>query len=133
MFGPNRRKTLSHSRLALMLLIAFGMLAQSVLDLSGQTHDAVLHPDAGVTYTSHVDHDHELEHVAPGEDGADRDPAATLHLLMHQTCGGHCIWIAGTAIARVPVEVLPTAMPPETTAPIPSSGLTAPFRPPIRA
>jgi hypothetical protein len=130
MFCWCRKKSLRLPRLAVMLVLAAGLLAQSLIDLSGQTHDAVLHADAGQAYTHHQG---PHEHDAPQVDDTAHDDDGALHLLMHQPCAGHCFWMAGTHIALLPGEVLATRVGLVISGPIRTTDFTAPFRPPIRA
>jgi hypothetical protein len=130
MFRWCRKKSLRIPRLAMMLVLASGLLAQSLIDLSGQTHDAVLHADAGQAYTPHqAPH----EHDAPDAGDAAHDDDGALHVLMHQPCAGHCFWMTGAHIALLPGEVLATRVGLDIYGPIRSADFAAPFRPPIRA
>lgn len=131
-----RKKSLRLPRLAVMTLLALGLLAQSLLDLSGQTHDAVLHADAGEAYVHHHAHGHDSP---PHQDMTGTDPSRpeardALHdVLLHQPCAGHCFWLTGDQVALLPGEIVATRMGRDTAGFIRSADRTAPFRPPIRA
>jgi hypothetical protein len=112
-----------------MLLFAAGLLAQSFLNLVRDTHEVLLHADAGETYT------HQLlahQHHEP----ADQDPGADssgLHGLLHQSCGGHCIFLSGTFVQPALVRFEAAVSPEGSARRVPASDYTTPFRPPIRA
>jgi hypothetical protein len=113
-----------------MLVLALGLLAQSFIEMSGQTHETLLHANAGETYTHHHGpHDHE----APLPGDTEQPVGDTLHLLMHQPCSGHCVWIPGVQIAHRPAGLIAAAAAFDRVTPLPSADYTAPFRPPIRA
>lgn len=129
MFGRPGKKSLRLPHLALMLVLAFGLLAQSLIDLSGQTHEALLHAEAGQTYTHHEPHDHDAPH--PGD--TEQDAGNALHVLMHQPCGTHCVWMPGAPVARLLTGLVSAAIPFEAVGPIYSAERTVLFRPPIQA
>jgi hypothetical protein len=140
MFRWFRKKSLRLPRLAVMTLLALGLLAQSILDLSGQTHDAVLHADAEQAYVHHHAHGHghghdlPLHHDLTGTDPSPPESRDTLHeVLLHQPCAGHCFWVAGDQVALLPGEVVATRIGSDATGFIHSADRSAPFRPPIRA
>jgi hypothetical protein len=108
-----------------MLLFCVGLAAQSVMDISGETHETVLHADAGDTY-AHGHHDHH----SPDEDHA--GDSGPLHVLLHQPCGGHCVFIAAGQVPSPLVDYVPVGLPTELTPRISRSDYQAPFRPPIR-
>lgn len=110
-----------------MLLFCVGLAAQSVIDISGETHESVLHADAGDAY-AHGHHDHH----ASDEDhtGGSDHP---LHVLLHQPCGGHCVFIAGGHLLSPLIEFVPVGLPADQTPRILRSDYQAPFRPPIPA
>jgi hypothetical protein len=117
-------------RFAVMLLFCVGLAAQSVIDISGETHELVLHADVGDAYAhQHGHHDHH----APAEEGSGHDADDALHLLLHQPCGGHCVFMAAMQVSSVRLDVIPTGSPVDVTRRVPASDYTAPFRPPIRA
>lgn len=130
MFGRPGKKSLRLPHVALMLVLAFGLLAQSLIDLSGQTHEALLHAEAGQAYTHH----HEThEHDAPHPGDTDEDAGSALHLLMHQPCGTHCVWMPGAPVTRVLTGMVSALVPFDTIGPIYSAERTVLFRPPIQA
>jgi hypothetical protein len=130
MFRWFRKKSLRLPRLALMMLVGCGLLAQALIDLSGQTHDAVLHADAGQAYTHHHNpHDHD----SPLADESTQDAGDALHVLLHQPCAGHCFGMTGAHIALLPGDIVATRIGRDTSGPIRSADDTAPFRPPIRS
>lgn len=130
MFRCPGKKSLRLPHLALMLVLAIGLLAQSLIDLSGQTHEALLHAEAGQTYTYHHD---PLDHDAPHPGDTDPDAGSALHLLMHQPCGTHCVWMPGAPVTRVVTGIVSAFVPVDGIGPICSAELTDLFRPPIQA
>lgn len=120
------QKKLEKPRFALMLLMVVGLFAQSLLGISGETHEFLLHADAGDTYADlHAPHAHDED-----EPGHER---SALHALLHQTCGGHCAWISGIVMAAfAPLPAAPFAAD-ETVRRIPASGPVDLFRPPRRS
>src|SRR5688572_24426641 len=128
MSRAGRKKELQKPHLALLVLLSLGIIAQSLLSISGETHEFLLHADAGQTYTHlHTAHAHESEN---GRDGAGTE--SPLHVLLHQPCAGHCAWMAGMP----PLSVLPTAasadIPDHRVPRVAGSVLPDPSRPPIQ-
>lgn len=120
-------KKLKKPRLAWMLVMALGLFAQSLLGVLGQTHEFLLHADAGDTYAyPHAPHAHEGEE----EQGHER---SALHGLLHQTCGTHCAWISGVVVTAAAPNLASTFLADDIVRRIPTSDLVAPFRPPIAA
>lgn len=109
-----------------MLLSCVGLAAQSLIDISGETHETVLHADAGDAY-AHGLHDHH----SPAEDH-DGDSGHPLHVLLHQPCGGHCVFIAGSHVFSPLIDYMPVGLAAEQTPRVLRSDYQAPFRPPIR-
>ena len=117
-------------RLAVMLLFCVGLAAQSVIDISGATHEVLLHADVGDTYAHQHGHH---EHQAPVEEESGDDADSPLHLILHQPCGGHCIFMAAMHVSPLLFDATTMGSPLDVTRRIPPSDYTAPFRPPIRA
>lgn len=111
-----------------MLLFCVGLATQSIIDISGETHEWVLHANAGDAYA----HGHHHHH-APDEDHGSGDAVDPLHVLLHQPCGGHCVFMAAGQPSPQRVDLKPATLPAENLRPIPRSGYQAPFRPPIPA
>lgn len=119
-------KKLKKPHLAGMLVMVLALFAQSLLGISSQTHEFLLHADAGDTYAyPHGPHAHDAEE----EPGHER---SALHGLLHQTCGTHCAWISGVVITAFAPGLAVAFIADDTVRRIPSSDLVAPFRPPIR-
>ncbi len=121
-------KRLQKPHVALLLLLAFGLGAQSIIGFASQMHEVLLHAEAGETYAhQHAPHAHEED---GGEDGQHR---SAFHGLLHQPCGGHGGWMAGPQIVlEVPARGAGAAPEPPFQ-PVHASGLTTPFRPPKHA
>lgn len=127
----SRAKPLHLRGLALLVLLAVGVIGQPLVDSVAELHESVLHADAGEAYTHH--HDHLAHHdESTGNDGG-KDSGSALHLLLHQPCGGHCVFIAMAHVQPMLSEAMHAAIPDEFTRRIPPTDYTAPFRPPIAA
>jgi hypothetical protein len=125
-----RRFPLQNPRLALLTLLVLAFIAQSLIGISGQTHEVLLHADAGETYThQHVSHDHQT----PVDGGAEDDSRSPFHPLLHPTCGGQCTWAMGDPSVQAAVFLISAAIPAQSALRVDAADYTAPFRPPIPA
>ena len=121
------RRHRSLLRIALLALVALGVLMQPVLRSVGDLHDL----EHTMALQSDHGHSHHDGHEAPpGEDEAPGNPQG-LHGLLHQygTVGSMALLEPASLLASAPV----TGEPPDRThvpGP-PASRLTSPFRPPI--
>jgi len=122
----NRQISLQLPRLVVMLLFCVGLATQSVIDISGETHESVLHANTGDAYT-HGLHDHH----APGDEPDTDTISSPLHVLLHQPCGGACVFLTAAHPATLLIAPEPAELPAEYLRPVPHSDYQAPFRPPI--
>lgn len=127
----SRAKLLQLRGLALLVLLAAGVIGQPLIDRAGELHESVLHADAGETYTH--PHDHSAAHHDETPGGSGQEPGGPLHPLLHTPCGGHCVLITAAQVVPVLHDAINASVPDESTLVIPPSDYTAPFRPPIAA
>src|SRR5690606_7269332 len=122
-------KRLQKPQLALLVLLSLGMAVQSIILVPSQTHEFLLHVEAGGDYThEHAPHGHDESH-----DGDAGHGGPLLHMFLHQPCGSHCAWMhAAHAIAFLPLA-RPAPPADQPVRPVHPFELTAPFRPPIAA
>jgi len=112
-----------------MLILALALAAQSVLGTMGDLHESVLHANAGEAYThQHAPDAHHDGDAQADDHGADE----VLHLLEHQSCGGHCTWIADAAVPFSISHRMALALTTAVAQRLLLNDYTAPFRPPIR-
>jgi hypothetical protein len=137
-------------RLALLLMLALGLVARPLLAQIGALHGdahavaALAHGDAGGDGDGHAHahdahgHAHDHSHVGNPDAGADQDRgdagdpdhALGAHGLLHQTCG------LTVGMPALPVQLAlpspPAASPPDVSTPrLRADPSSFPFRPPI--
>jgi hypothetical protein len=123
-----RFKTL---RLAVLLVFACGVAAQSLLGVLGEMHELTAHATAGAGVADHLT---PHEHQVAAETGGGAEEGSPLHVLLHYThCCAHSIWISGAAAPHDSLALSAIAAPADVTPQVAASRLTAPFRPPIQA
>lgn len=118
-------------RAAALMVLAFGLVAQSMIGPLGEMHEVVAHAGADHGLAGYgVPHHH--DDATGGEPGT--DTGEPLHLLLHHShCCGHSAWIPGGQSVPVICGLTVASLPVDTARRIPASEATAPFRPPIPA
>ena len=123
-------------RATLLLACAIGLVGQSLLAVVGEMHEVVAHGEVSHAHASHHEsHQHDADHHdVPGTGEPDTEGGGTLHVLLHHvhTCS-HCTWMSEAQTPLMLPERATTALPSDSASYLPGPGLTAPFRPPIKA
>ncbi len=126
-----RRRATGRVRLAMLLVFAVGLASQSLLGVLGGLHEITAH-----AHSPHgsVEHLTPHDHAAAVHDGTDTDEGGPLHVLLHYThCCSHSAWMSGGATTLAVMSPGSASSPVDNARQIPTTDLTAPFRPPIRA
>jgi hypothetical protein len=118
-------------RAIVLLTVALGLAAQSLVAVVGELHDLTAH-----AASAHGHADHHVAHDQEAPDTSDRHAReeGSLHGLLHHTHScSHCAWMTAGFAPVIMLFHPATRLPPEATGPAASTRLTTPFRPPILA
>jgi hypothetical protein len=113
------------------MVFMVGLASQSLLSVLGGLHEVTAH-----AHSSHGPAEHMAphDHAAAVHDGTDANEGGPLHVLLHYThCCSHSAWMSGGATTVAVRSTGSVSSPVGNSRQIPTTDLTAPFRPPIRA
>lgn len=120
-------------RVAVLVLLALGVIFQPVLASLGELHE-LAHDPTGTHAVANADHSDHASDVSAASDPSALEPMGTLHLLMHHA---HCCSHAPLALpqmARItPIAPGGSGPPLADSQRLPKAPSLAPFRPPILA
>lgn len=126
MLAPSRHRHRTLPTLALLALVALGLMLQPLASAMGELHGAVVHDEwISTSNAGHVSVPHDDTHI-------DHDDAGLTHALLHMAhCCGHSQGLPTTVTATLPIraEYLAFALPDTAFSP-PCSPVD--LRPPIR-
>lgn len=124
------RRLLRALRIAVLLVFAFGLVAQPVLGSLGEMHELAEHADsAGGSIDHNLPHGH-----ASATQADEHDTGGPMHQLLHYAhCCGHSAGLASTDLPLPSFHWVTThPSDPQPYSVVPSHAAT-PFRPPISA
>jgi hypothetical protein len=115
----------------MLVVFMVGLASQSLLSVLGGLHEVTAHAHSAHGSMEHMaPHDH----AAAVHDGTDANEGGPLHVLLHYThCCSHSTWMSGGATTAAFLSTGFVSPPADNARQIPTTDLTAPFRPPIRA
>lgn len=115
-------------RAGLLLAVALSIPLQGMLGFLSGLHEATAHANSTNIHLSHA-----VSHAEETADDAHEDMDGALHLLVHHVhCCGHAFGLAATEL-DAPLVVAASIRPlPRVSAPMATTRLTNPFRPPIQ-
>ena len=115
----------------MLLVLAFGLVAQPVLGAMGEVHELTAHADTAGGHTGHHA-PHASVAAAPADDT--RDAGAPMHELLHYAhCCGHAPGLAATGVSLPTFQWIRSAPDDHEAQAVASSRAATPFRPPISA